>query len=475
MLSWLGESSKLAASFQGRSLEPTTLQRQATAEPHLRRVLTLWDLILYGIVLIMPIAPIPLFGLLQQLSLGHAVTTILIAMVAMMLTAFSYGRMAALYPSAGSAYTYVGRGLNPHLGFLAGWAMFLDYLLVPLICTIYGSLTVQRLVPQIPYAVWVAVFAGSMTLINLRGIRTTSRANLALLVVMCFVVVVFIVEAVHFLFWHEGWRGIISTQPFYNPATFHWSSMATATALAALTYGGFDGVTTLAEEVKNPRRNVLLATVLVCLFTGVFGGLQIYLAQRVWPDYRTFPNVETAFMDVSRVVGGALLFKAMAGILILANLGCGMSAQAGVSRLLFGMGRDNVLPRSLFAYLDPRRNTPLYNILLVGVLAFAGALFLNYEQAAELINFGAFLAFMGVNLATARSYYFAKSPNAKRHLVTDAIVPFTGFVFCFAIWMSLPKSAKILGGFWLGGGIAYDAIKTRGFRLTPAVIDFGES
>jgi len=292
---------------------------------------------------------------------------------------------------------------------------------------------------------------------------------------MCFVVVVFIVEAVHFLFSHEGWRGIISTQPFYNPATFHWSSMATATALAALTYGGFDGVTTLAEEVKNPRRNVLLATVLVCLFTGVFGGLQIYLAQRVWPDYRTFPNVETAFMDVSRVVGGARLFKAMAGILILANLGCGMSAQAGVSRLLFGMGRDNVLPRSLFAYLDPRRNTPLYNILLVGVLAFAGALFLNYEQAAELINFGAFLAFMGVNLATARSYYFAKSPNAKRHLVTDAIVPFTGFVFCFAIWMSLPKSAKIVGGLWLGGGIAYDAIKTRGFRLTPAVIDFGES
>ena len=455
-------------------MERTTAAPQAPAQPHLRRVLTLWDLILYGIVLIMPIAPIPLFGLVQKLSLGHAVTTILIAMVAMMLTAFSYGRMAALYPSAGSAYTYVGRGLNPHLGFLAGWAMFLDYLLVPLICTIYGSLTVQRLVPQVPYMVWAAGFAGSMTVINLRGIRTTSRANLALLVVMCVVVVAFIVEAVEFLFRHQGWHGVISTQPFYNPATFHWSSIATATALAALTYGGFDGVTTLAEEVKIPRRNVLLATVLVCLFTGVFGGLQIYLAQRVWPDYRTFPNVETAFMDVSRMVGGVLLFKAMAGILILANLGSGMSAQAGVSRLLFGMGRDNVLPRSLFAYLDPKRNTPLYNILLVGVLSFAGALFLNYEQAADLINFGAFLAFMGVNLATVRSYYFAESAQSKRHLLGDAIVPLTGFVFCFAIWMSLPKSAKIVGGFWLLGGIAYDAIKTRGFSLTPATIDFSE-
>ena len=251
--------------------------------------------------------------------------------------------------------------------------------------------------------------------------------------------------------------------------------MATATALAALTYGGFDGVTTLAEEVENPRRNVLLATVLVCLFTGVFGGLQIYLAQRVWPDYASFPNVETAFMDVSRLVGGDLLFKAMAGILILANLGCGMSAQAGVSRLLFGMGRDNVLPRSMFAYLDPKRSTPLYNILLVGVLAGAGALFLNYEQAADLINFGAFLAFMGVNLATMKSYYFSKTTIAKRHFVSDALVPFAGFLFCFAIWMSLPKSAKVVGGLWLAGGIAYDAIKTRGFRLTPAAIDFEES
>jgi amino acid transporter len=150
----------------------------------LRRVLSLWDLILYGIVLIMPIAPVPLFGIVQKLSLGHAVTTILIAMVAMMLTAFSYGRMAAIYPSAGSAYTYVGRGLNPHLGFLAGWAMILDYLLVPLICTIYGALTVQRLVPMVPYVVWAALFAGAMTVVNLRGIRTTARTNLVFCAVM---------------------------------------------------------------------------------------------------------------------------------------------------------------------------------------------------------------------------------------------------------------------------------------------------
>jgi putrescine importer len=444
-------------------------------QPRLQRVLSLWDLILYGIVLIMPIAPVPLFGIVQKLSLGHAVSTILLAMIAMILTAFSYGRMAALYPSAGSAYTYVGRGLNAHLGFLAGWAMFLDYLLVPMICTIYGALTVRRLVPEIPFVVWAALFAGTMTVINLRGIRTTAKTNLVLCALMCGVVVWFIALAARFLFDRQGWHGLFAVQPFYHPGTFHLSSIATATSVAALTYGGFDGVTTLAEDVRNPRRNVLLATVLVCLFTGMFGGLQIYLAQRVWPDYNSFSNLETAFMDVCRVVGGPVLFQAMAAALIIANLGSGLTAQAGVSRLLFGMGRDNVLPRRVFAYLDPRRSTPIFNIGLVGLLSFLGALVLNYERAAELINFGAFLAFMGVNAATVRQFYFGRIEGRARSLLANALVPLAGFVFCLAIWLSLATPAKIAGAAWFVVGISYDAIITRGFRVKPVSMDFSES
>jgi amino acid transporter len=444
------------------------------AVPRLRRVLTLWDLILYGIVLIMPIAPVPLFGIVQKLSHGHAVTTILIAMIAMILTACSYGRMAALYPAAGSAYTYVGRGINPHLGFIAGWAMFLDYLLVPLICTIYGALMVHRLIPQVPYIVWAAGFAGSMTLINLRGIRATAKTNLLMTITMLAVVLAFMALAIHFLFGRYGVAGILSTRPFYDPATFHLPAIATATSLAALTYGGFDGVTTLAEDVKNPRRNVLLATVLVCLFTGIFGGLQIYLAQLVWPDFRTFPNLETAFMDVTREVGGAALFNAMAFILIIANLGAGMSAQASVSRLLLGMGRDNVLPRRVFAYLDPETNVPTYNIWIVGFFAFAASLALDYERAAEVINFGAFLAFMGVNAAVIRQFYFRSNSHGWRGLLANALAPGLGFIFCAAIWISLPTPAKVIGGIWFVAGISYDAVKTRGFRTAPVMIDLSE-
>jgi amino acid transporter len=445
------------------------------AAPHLKRVLTLWDLILYGIVLIMPIAPVPLFGVAQKLSDGHAVTTILLAMVAMLLTAFSYGRMAAVYPSAGSAYTFVSYGLNPHLGFLAGWAMFLDYLIVPLICTVYGALTVQRLVPEVPYVVLAAAFAGTMTLINLRGIRTTARTNFVLATIMSAVILVFIALALRLLFHQQGWHGVFSTQPFYDPKTFHASSIAVGTSLAALTYIGFDGITTLAEDAINPRRNVLVATVTVCLFTGLFGGLQIYLAQRVWPDWHTFPNLETAFMDVTQVVGGKLLFQALAGVLIIANLGSGLSGQAGLSRLLFGMGRDNVIPRRFFAYLDPKRNTPSFNIVMIGLIAFLGAIVLNYERAAELINFGAFLAFMGVNAAALREFYLAPSSRASRRLFADAVAPVLGLIFSFAIWVSLPLPAKVLGGCWFVVGTVYDAVKTRGFKERPARIDFRES
>ena len=454
-------------------MSTSTSSTQTT--PHLKRVLTLWDLILYGIVLIMPIAPVPLFGVAQKLSDGHAVTTILLAMVAMLLTAFSYGRMAAVYPSAGSAYTFVGYGLNPHLGFLAGWAMFLDYLIVPLICTVYGALTVQRLVPEIPYAVLAAAFAGSMTLINLRGIRTTARTNFVLATIMTAVILVFIVLALRLLFHQQGWQGVFSTQPFYNPSTFHPSSIAVGTSLAALTYIGFDGITTLAEDAINPRRNVLVATVTVCLFTGLFGGLQIYLAQRVWPDWHTFPNLETAFMDVTQVVGGKVLFQALAVVLIIANLGSGLSGQAGLSRLLFGMGRDNVIPRRFFAYLSPRRNTPSFNIVMIGVIAYLGAIVLNYERAAELINFGAFLAFMGVNAAALRQFYLAPSSRASRRLFADAVAPVLGLIFSFAIWVSLPTPAKVVGGCWFVVGTVYDAVKTHGFKEHPARIDFHEA
>lgn len=446
----------------------------STGAPRLKRVLGLWDLIFYGIVLIQPIAAIGLFGIASQTSRGHMVTTLLIAMVGMMLTAISYGRMASLYPSAGSAYTYVGKGLNTHLGFLAGWVMLLDYLIVPVINTVYASLTLQRLIPGTPFILWVILFVTVITLLNLRGIRTTARTNELLLAIMCIVIGIFIVLAIKYIFHELGWNGLFSIKPFYNPATFNFGAVMTATSFAALTYIGFDGVTTLAEDVKNPKKNMLLAPVLVCLFTGLFSGLQIYLAQQVWPDYNSFSNVETAFYDVSAKVGGSFLFNAIAIVLFIACLGSGLAGQVGAARLLFAMGRDGMLPKKIFSHLSLKSSTPIYNILIMGGLTIIGSLILTYQNAAELLNFGAFLAFMGVNIATFRRFYFDHPVDEKRNILIDAILPLLGFLVCFAIWISLPIPAKIMGGGWFTFGLVYLFYRTNGFRNKPVMIDFKE-
>jgi len=452
-----------------------------SSPPRLRRVLTLWDLIFYGIVLIQPIAPVPLYGVAQKLSDGHFVTIILIALFAMLITAVSYGRMAALYPTAGSAYTYVGKGLNPHLGFLAGWAMILDYLLQPLINTVWMSTALhERYVPMIPYIGWVAIITVIMTVLNLAGVKASARANKLLLAVMAVVVTFFIVLALRYLYGGQGWAGIFSIQPIYDPATFNSHKILTATSFAALTYIGFDGVTTLAEDVENPKRNVLLAVVLTCIFAGVSSAVEAYLGARVWPDWHSFPNLETAFMDICRRVGGFFLFNAMGAILIVAAFGSGLTGTLGAARLLFGMGRDGVLPKKTFGYIKPGSNTPTFNIILIGGLSFCGAVLLNYigsayQHAGELLNFGAFLAFMGVNLATFWQFTIRRQAGYKMNFLRDALLPLVGFIFCGVIWWNLNWLAKTVGGIWFLAGILYVGIKTRGFRAAPVMIDFSES
>jgi putrescine importer len=449
-------------------------------EIRLRKVLSLWDLIFYGMVLIQPTAPIPLFGVAQKLSNGHTVTTILIAMFAMVITAVSYGRMAAVYPSAGSAYTYVGRTINLHLGFLIGWAMLLDYMLQPLLNVVWISAALHsRYIAGIPFPVMALIITILITGLNLIGIRSSARTNKLLLVAMCAVIAVFFILAVHFLFHHGRWAGLFAVEPFYAPATFDLRRIWGATSFAALTYIGFDGITTLSEDVKNPRRNVLLATVLVCVFTGVLSGAEVYLGQRVWPNWHAFSNLETAFMDVCQRVGGVWLFQAMGLVLMLAALGSALTGGLGAARLLFGMGRDGVLPRKFFAHLHAKTNTPTWNILLVGAVAYCGAVALNYvgnayEHAGELLNFGAFLAFMGVNLS-AFWHFALLGKGGRRRVMADIVLPLIGFAFCASIWWNLNGLAKMVGGIWFLAGLVYLAFATRGFRQKPKTIDFSES
>ena len=434
----------------------------------LRRTLGLWDLILYGIIIIQPVAPMPSFGVVSVAARGHVVTAILIAMVAMLFTAISYGRMARVYPSAGSAFTYVGRELHPALGYITGWSMAMDYILNPLICTIWCSKAAQNFFPQMPYFLWAIFFALLFTWLNLRGVETSARINAFLAAGMGIVIVIFVFEAVRYIYHLPYFGPGFFTHPFYDPQTFSSSALFRGTSIAVLTYIGFDGISTLSEEVKNPRRNVLLATVLVCVITGVLASIEVYLAQLVWPASHPFPDIDTAFVHISGRVGGIFLFGLVNLTLLVANMGSGMSSQLGAARLLYGMGRSNALPRPFFGAIEAKNRVPRNNVLLVGALALAGAFTISYELGAEMLNFGALVAFMGVNAAAFVRYYLRE--QKKRW--TNLVPPVLGFFICLFIWLHLGWQAKLAGGMWMAAGIVYGAVKTKGFRGNLVQFDF---
>jgi amino acid transporter len=432
----------------------------SASAPSLRRALGLWDLILYGMIVIQPTAPMPVYGVMSERAHGHAVTTVLIAMVAMLFTAISYGRMARAYPSAGSAFTYVGSEIHPALGYVTGWSMAMDYMLNPIVCTILCSKFALNFFPEVPYAVLVVLFITLFTGLNLFGIRTSAHINETLAAGMGVVIVIFLAAAIRYVLRtpHDGLA--FFTRPFYDPQTFTWPAVLGGTSLAVLTYIGFDGISTLSEEAENPTRNILLATVLVCLITGVLASAEVYAAQLVWPGAQPFPDVDTAFVHVAGRAGGAWLFSLINITLLVATVGSGMGSQLGAARLLYGMGRSNALPKSFFGAIEPKRRIPQNNVLFVGVLALAGTAVLNFERAAELLNFGALLAFMGVNAASFTRYFLRE----RKKTATNFLVPVLGFLICLLLWLNLSRPAKIAGVIWMFLGIAYGAWRTKGFR-----------
>jgi amino acid transporter len=433
----------------------------APAPQHLRRALSLWDLILYGIIVIQPIAPMSSFGVVSDTGRGHVVTTILVAMVAMLLTAVSYGRMARVYPSAGSAFTYVGQEIHPAAGFVTGWSMVMDYLLNPMICIVWCSKAAAG-VSGLPFLPWAIGFCLLFTGLNLRGIQASARFNTVLAAGMGMVIIVYLVPAVRYGLAHA--TGVeYFTRPFYDPARWDLSAVLGGTSVAVLTYIGFDGISTLSEEAENPRRNILLATVLTTLLIGVLSAVEVYTAQLVWPASEPFPQTETAFASAAGRAAGPWLFMVITTTLTVANTGSGTAALLGAARLLFGMGRSGALPRSFFGALDARQ-IPRNNVLLLGPLALGGAILLEltggYDLGAHLLNFGALIAFMGVNLASFVRYFVRDRQRTISHLV----VPLGGFAVCLLLWLNLRIEAKVVGGLWLAAGVAFGAWKTRGFR-----------
>lgn len=433
---------------------------RAAQAPRLRRMLSLRDLLIYGMVIVTPMSPMPTFGLLSQRGGGHVVSAILIACVAMLFTSISYGRMAQIYPSAGSSFTYVAQELHPALGYIVGWGILMDYVLTALFCVIWCAEQAHTFVPAVPVIIWRALFVGSYIGLNVQAIRTSARVNMGLAAAMGLVVIVLLIAAAHYLLVNPLPDPALYGRPFYDSHTFTLGRLLNCTAIAVMSYLGFDCISTLSEEAKHPRRNIMLATLLTCVMTGLIAAVEVYVAQLIWPATEPFPNVDTAYVWVAGRIWPPL-FTLVGFVLLLGTLGSGLVAHLGSARLLYAMGRSKALPESFFGAIDPRHHIPRNNVLAVGAVLIVGMLGLDFSVVVQTVNFGALVAFMGVNAAAFLRFFV----RAERKRIWNFLPHALGFLICLTLWWNVSVPAKIVGSVWMAAGIALAIWRTRGFRV----------
>lgn len=439
------------------------------SHPTLDRTLNLRSVVLFGLAYMAPMIVLGTFGSIAEQTKGAAPSAYLLALVAMLFTAYSYGRMAATYPVAGSAYTYVRRTIDSRVGFLVGWATLLDYFFLPMVIWLLGATYLQQGFPSVPLWLWVVGFIVLTTVLNIAGIKVADRANFILMTFQVLVIIAFVALSLRHVFAVGGGAGAwLSAEPFVNPATT-LGAIAGGAGIAAYSFLGFDAVTTLTEETIEPRRTMPKAIMLVALLGGVIFAVVTYATQLVHPGFQ-FADADSAAFEIARTIGADLFAAIFLAGFVVTQFASGIAAQASVSRLLYAMGRDRVLPRRVFAYLQPRFRTPAVGIVICGLAGLIG-LALDVDTAVSMINFGAFLAFTSVNVCVIALFLHRRSDKSRLGVFGYLVVPAIGALIDVSLLVNLSKLAKLLGLGWLVFGLAYLTVLTRGFRRPPPELE----
>ncbi|WP_275627468.1 APC family permease [Pseudomonas sp. 273] len=437
----------------------------------LKRTLSLGTLVLFGVGLMTPIIVLGTFGILAQSSGGHVPMAYLVALVAMLLTALSYAHMARAYPVSGSSYSYVRKAIDPRLGFMTGWAILLDYLFLPMAIWLIGTAYLHSAMPVVPQFVWLLAFIGLTTLINVIGLKLATAVNIVLLLLQTLVLGVFVMLCVHYLLGDPG-RPLFSLQPFIG-GEVQWPMIMSGAAIACYSYLGFDAVSTMSEETRDPRRTLPRAILLVTLIGGVIFVGTSYVVQLAHPSF-AFADADSASYEIARNIGGDLFVSIFLIGLVVGQFTSGIAAQASASRLLYVLGRDSVLPRAFFGYLSPRFGTPVLCILLCSAVALL-ALGMDVTTSTSFINFGAFLTFVLVNLSVVFHYWRTEGRRGAQATLLYLLLPVAGVVADLWLMLSLDRKAVMLGLTWLCLGATYLVYLTGGLRRQPPELRLEES
>ena len=433
----------------------------------LRRGMGLWDVVLYGVLFMVVIAPQSIFGGIQLNSHGMTPLVYIIGFVAILFTAMSYMRMSKRFPIAGSVYSYVQRGINPHVGFIAGWLILLDYILVPGLLIVMVMNWGTALIPNSPAWLWGIVFIVFNTFVNIRGIHLNRGMDWIIFVIEVVALIAFIALGCNFL--ANGGADGFTIAPLYQEGEVTPQFIASGISLAALSFLGFDGMSTLAEETREPEKNIGKGIIIALCFIIVVFVAQTYIAAAVQPDWaNTDPDM--GFFDSVMIVGGQGLYIFMLVVNIIAiGIANIMNAQLASSRLLYSMGRDGVIPR-VFGKVHPKYQTPWFASLFLGVVTLCLALPLmdRMNDLAEFVNFGALSSFVMLNFATFL-FFFVREGKRKTFgdWVKYLICPWIGIVILVYVFTGFQTATYIVGVCWLVIGLIIGAVKSKGYKEVP--------
>lgn len=443
------------------------------ASGSLKRNLGLWSIVGLGLGYMTPTVVFDTFGIVSDETNGAVPAAYLVALIVMVFTAFSYGKMVKVFPTAGSAYTYTRETMSPGLGFLVGWTSLMDYLLLPMVNCLIARLYMESLVPDAPAWVWVVLYTVIMTGIVTTSMRGTANFNAVLLVFAVTMVALFCVVAIVNLTNGEGSGIVFSPEPFMHEGV-HMSALLTGATVVCFSFIGFDAVTMYTNEAKhvNIMPKAILLTVLA---GGTIFLVASYFAQQLFPDNSQFNVVDDPLPEIGLLAGGPVFMGFFLAAAFAATVASGLASHASVSRMMLVMGRNGVLPRKAFGYIHPKTHTPMFNIILVGAVCLFAMSF-SLEFISALINFGALIAFTFVNLTVIAHFAFrTKQVVDFKSAFKYVVMPAIGAILTGVLWVSLHETALIGGAIWLAVGVIYLAVLTRGFKRTVRSFDDPEA
>ncbi len=445
--------------FKKNSLQGEIIMNE---DVQLSRSLTLTSIIAYGFAFMALITVFSTYGVASQISQGMVAGSYVLALIVMLFTAYSYGQMAKAYPVSGSAYTYTRKAISPYAGFLIGWAILMDYLFIPMVNFLLFGIFFSAAFPEIPMQLWILVLIVVVTYVNVKGVKVGARANMLVLSLSLLFLLIFSILSIKAIVQGTGTGMLLNIEPFFN-SNESFKYVIAGAALLCFSFLGFDAVSTFSEEVKNPKKNIPRAILIVTIIGGIIFIIVSYLAHNVWPDYNSFKDADAASYEIMARVGGSALESAFLAVTAIVVFGSASAAQASASRVLYAMGRDGQLPKSFFGKLSKKTKVPVNNILLISLLSLS-ALFLSLTLVASFINFGALIAFAFVNISVIVLYFGKERKRSLRGIIKYFIIPSVGCLLNVVLLFNLDSYSKILGSIWFGLGVLYLIFLTKGFR-----------